>query len=117
MMSEIDSRLRGMFVMAENASPLTARVVQLETELRRVRRVGMAAALLIGVILGGVVKRSGMQTVDKIQLVDSLGTLRMAVQVENAGDVSVRLMEGSVEKARGLLRAVDGKIAFESTTP
>jgi hypothetical protein len=98
-------------------TPLPERIKLLETEVRRMKRFAMGAALIIGVALGWGLRARRDVSARQIALVDREGATRLTLEAGETGGVEVILIEGTTEKGRGTLRAKDGKLEIEAKGP
>jgi hypothetical protein len=101
----------------ESPPPLPHRIAQLETEVRRMKRFAMGAALIIGVALGWGLRARRDVSARQIALVDRAGATRLTIEAGEAGEVEIMMLEGTTVKGRGTLRAKDGKLEIESKGP
>jgi len=92
--------------------PIAARVEQLETEVRRMKRLGMAAALLVGVVLGASFSRRGNVSARSLTLVDREDRPRLTVEVGAGGEAELTVVGPEAARAVGTIRVRDGAIEF-----
>lgn len=100
----------------ESPNPLVARVAQMETEVRRIKRFGMGAALILGMVLGSLWKGKRDIRSGDLALVDESGRVQLRATAMAEG-VEISLEGGTAGPAKAFLRIKDGKIEVVPVLP
>ncbi len=103
-------------MLIDPTNPLQARVAQLETEIRRIKRIAMGAALVVGVLLGaGLPGRGGPVSTRRITLLDLEGKPRVTLGTNPSDEIELLIHDATSVRYTGKVDVTkDGQLELRS---